>query len=67
MVDDAAAWMRKLHGDPGLRARLGAAARVRADGYMARAWGREWIERLGGLLRAQAFLPKPPYKYSALR
>jgi hypothetical protein len=66
MVDDAAHWMRKLHDDPQLRLRLGAAAKTRIDGYQAEAWNRQWIDDLAALHHAQSFLPRAPGKFSAM-
>jgi glycosyltransferase involved in cell wall biosynthesis len=64
MVDDAAQWMRKLHEDPPLRMRLGAAAKARIEAYQEKAWGRRWIDELVALWQAQSFLPAPQGKFS---
>lgn len=66
MIDDAAHWMRKLHADPHLRRRLGAAARMRIQTYQVQAWSRQWIDELVGLWQAQSFLPRAPGKFSAM-
>lgn len=66
MVDDAAAWMARLHADPQARLAMGAAARARIEEYQARAWQRRWIDGLIALWQAQAFLPRAPGKLSAL-
>jgi len=65
MLDDAAAWMRRLHAEPAQRERLGRAAKDAVAAYQARAWSRRWIDELVALWEAQAFLPAVPGKFSA--
>jgi glycosyltransferase involved in cell wall biosynthesis len=65
MLDDAAQWMRRLHAEPALRARLGAAARESVAAYQARAWSPRWIEQVVALWQAQPFLPAVPGKLSS--
>ena len=65
VLEDAAAWMRKLHGDRGLRESLGQRAREAFDADQVRAWDRRWIDELEALWRAQAFLPRAAGKHSA--
>lgn len=64
VLQDATAWMRKLHRDPARRQRLGAAARARIDAYQRQAWGREWLDELVALREARAFLPAASGKFS---
>jgi glycosyltransferase involved in cell wall biosynthesis len=65
VLDDAVAWMRKLHADPELRRALGGAAKDAIAAYEVRAQDRRWIDELQALWRAQAFLPAMPGKFSA--
>ena len=66
LIDDAARWMRKLHDDPTLRLRLGAAAKTRIGKYQAEVWDRRWIYQLIGLWQAQNILSRAPGKLSAM-
>jgi len=65
IVDDAAAWMAKLHTDPALRERIGAAGRARVALYQEEAWGRRWIDEIAALYEARKFLPPAPGKLSS--
>jgi glycosyltransferase involved in cell wall biosynthesis len=65
MLEDAAAWMARLHADRALRERLGGEARKAVQAYQARAWSSRWIEELAALWQARAFLPALPGKFSS--
>jgi len=64
VMDDAIAWMRRLHRDRDLRRTIGAAAAARIAAYQADAWRRDWIDELAALRQAQRFLPPAAGKYS---
>jgi glycosyltransferase involved in cell wall biosynthesis len=66
MVDDAAAWMRKLHLDPSSRERIGAAGKARVANYQEHAWNPRWIDELAALYAARSFLPVATGKLSSL-
>ena len=64
VLEDAAAWMRRLHDDRQLRESLGRRAREAFAAHQSRAWDRRWIDELESLWRAQAFLPRAAGKHS---
>lgn len=65
LIEDAVAWMRKLHTSPDLRKRIGAAAKARIESYQEEAWGRAWVDEFAALWQTRAFLPALPGKYSS--
>lgn len=65
VIEDAVAWMRRLHQDAQLRRSLGAAAKLRIDTYQAEARKCGWIDQLVALWQAHAFMPKVAGKYSS--
>ena len=65
ILEDAVAWMRRLHADRGLRERIGRAASERIRAYSERAWTARWIEEMAALWQARDFLPGVEGKLSS--
>ncbi len=65
VIEDAVAWMRRLHQDVQLRHSLGVAAKLRIDAHQAEARKCAWIDQLIALWRAQSHLPRVEEKYSS--
>ena len=65
VVEDAVAWMRRLHEDPDGRRALGERARAAFDEHQRAARGRGWIDEIEALWRAREFLPLAQGKLSA--
>lgn len=65
VIEDAVAWMQRLHADPQIRQRLGAAAKRRIDAYQMEAQQCKWIDQLIALWQARSFMPKVADKYSS--
>lgn len=65
VIEDAVAWMQRLHADPQSRQRLGASAKRSIDAYRSEALKCAWIDQLIALWQAHAFMPTVAGKYSS--
>jgi hypothetical protein len=65
VLEDAVAWMRRLHGEPQWRRELGTRARAAFEAHQRRAWDRGWIDELEAVWRSRDLLPRVPGKLSA--
>jgi glycosyltransferase involved in cell wall biosynthesis len=66
LLNDAAAWMQRLHSNRAEREAMGRAAKVAIERHQARSNGREWIDQLEAMWRAREFLPPLPGKFSGV-
>jgi glycosyltransferase involved in cell wall biosynthesis len=66
LLNDAAAWMRRLHENRAEREAMGRAAKAAIERHQERSNGREWIDQLEAMWRTHEFLPPLPGKFSGV-
>ena len=64
VLEDAAAWMRRLHAEPEWRRALGERARAAFEEHQRRARDRRWVDEIEALWRAREYLPAVSGKLS---
>jgi glycosyltransferase involved in cell wall biosynthesis len=66
LLNDAAAWMQRLHANHAEREAMGRAAKAAIGRYQERSDRGEWIDQLEAMWRAREFLPALPGKFSGV-
>jgi glycosyltransferase involved in cell wall biosynthesis len=65
VIEDAVAWMKHLHSNPGERRRLGKLARMRAERYQEDALALDWLHEVAEIWRSARYLAKVEEKLSS--